>query len=136
VLTINAHPDGVTIMRWSPDSAFLATGGEDATLVIWDATSGAPLVQLDTLGGAVTSLAWSTDSSLIVAAAEPADNDAEAYPLRIWNVASGTLQSTLTGPAASVTSSSWSTDGLQIAAGDRDGMLFLWPMPENTNPSP
>ena len=97
-------------------------------MVVWNATSGAPLVELNDLGGTVTSLTWSPDSTMI-AAATPPQGDGTDTPVRVWSVQTGELLHTLTGPTAIVTGLSWSTDDVQLAAGTRDGAILLWDLP-------
>ncbi|KAI0067502.1 WD40 repeat-like protein, partial [Artomyces pyxidatus] len=51
------HIDSVNCLAFSPTAEYLASGGEDGRLVIWDVTKGTKLRVIDT-GKAVLSLLW------------------------------------------------------------------------------
>jgi len=56
-----AHTAAVRALAWSPDGRFLATGGDDGLLAIWDAAAGFSLLSTSQPDAPVLALAWAPD---------------------------------------------------------------------------
>ena len=56
---------GVQAMAWSPDGASIASGGDDATAQVWNASTGEQLFVYMGHSSPVASVAWSPDGSRI-----------------------------------------------------------------------
>ncbi|KZS87186.1 hypothetical protein SISNIDRAFT_419924, partial [Sistotremastrum niveocremeum HHB9708] len=118
---LSGHTDCVNCVAFSADGSQVASGSDDSTVRIWNATSGA---QLQTLEGHtdyghtdyVRSVAFSPDGSQVVSGSDD-------KTVRIWNAASGAQLQILEGHINYVKSVAFSPDGSQIVSGSEDNTL-------------
>ncbi len=108
-------------VAWSPDGKRLASVGNDRTVQVWDADSGATLRTYSGHTGAVESVAWSPDGKRLASASTD-------KTVRVWDtsIKSGSTVLTYTGHASSVHSVAWSLDGTMLASGSDDDMVLVW----------
>ena len=124
-------------VSWSLDGGLVATGGSDAGVRVWDATTGAVVCVLRDddhdhprpIGTEVRCVAWSPDGSMLASGS----TDTTA---KIWYTATGTVKYTLQGsvhPArkhtlqgTEVMSVAWSPDGRFLATGHLGGTVSVW----------
>jgi WD40 repeat protein len=69
----------VTSVSWSPDGTRIASGSNDATVRVWQVSTGQTVQTLSGGPDGVTTVAWASDASRI--ASGGADDT-----VRIWNV--------------------------------------------------
>ncbi|MGW7367930.1 NB-ARC domain-containing protein, partial [Streptomyces sp. NPDC054841] len=128
--TLTGHTDSVQSVAISPDGTWLATGGNDKTVRIWNRETGRTAGIWDrvtrrctaTLTGhtdSVQSVAISPDTTWLATGG----ND---KTVRIWNRATGRCTATLTGHTGSVASVAISPDGTWLASTGDDGTVRIW----------
>jgi hypothetical protein len=104
-------------VRWSPDGRWLATGGHEGTLQIWDAANLTVKHTLRNQQGMLEEIAWSPDSTRV------ATGD-ERGGIRIWRIDNGALVWSATLFSDHVSALAWSPRGDEIAAGSWDKRLL------------
>jgi WD40 repeat protein/tRNA A-37 threonylcarbamoyl transferase component Bud32 len=67
--TLNAHPGGALAVAFSPDGRFLATGGKDEVVRVWETANWRERVALRPQAGTVSALAFSADGQWLAGAA-------------------------------------------------------------------
>jgi WD40 repeat protein len=110
---------GVRVVAFSPDGTRIAAGGDDAKVVIVDATSGSLIAEFTGFKGRIQSLAFSPDGrQVLTAGKEPT--------LRLWDAATGRLVRTFGGHSLEVLSAIFHPDGTRIASGGHDRSILIW----------
>ena len=125
-------PYGVNSIQWSPDGKWLAVGAAQASefnssppsiLSLLDSQSGALSLPLLGTQGDVQAIAWSPDSSKIVAAC---GNFGPTGQVQVWETESGKPLLALHGLKSQPVAVAWSPNGLRIAGASASGSIFLW----------
>jgi WD40 repeat protein/tRNA A-37 threonylcarbamoyl transferase component Bud32 len=113
------HPDHVMSAAWSRDGTRLATAGWDHRVRVWDAATGAQLVELD--GGPIQFLdvTWSPDERTLAAAVRGGQ-------VQLWDLAARRRTIVLDGHTQAVTAAVWSPDGALIATSSDDLTARIW----------
>jgi WD40 repeat protein len=115
---LRGHTGKVRTLVYSPDGRWLASGGDDSSVWIWDADTGVALRYLTGHQETIRSLAFSCDSRWLASGSEDAS-------VRVWNVSSGQQRLTLTGHSAKVVSVAFSPDArLIISKGYREQRVW------------
>ena len=57
-------------MAWSPNGKYIASGGVDTTVQVWDATTGTRINSFTGHSKAVESVSWSPDSRYVASASD------------------------------------------------------------------
>lgn len=111
------HTGLINTLKWSPDGRFVASGGEDYLVKIWDAKAGELVRTLEGHFRRVSSLDWSPDGRQLVSAGD--------FTTVVWEVETGLLVTFLSN--AIMTTVAWSPDGQFVAAGDAlDRKVRIW----------
>jgi len=119
IQTLAGHSYGVTAVAVSPDGQRIASGSQDNTIKIWDATTGQEEKTLAGHSDWVWGVAFSPDGRRIVSGS----ND---KTMKIWDATTGQEEKTLAGHSRSVSAVAFSPDGRQIVSGSWDKTIKIW----------
>ena len=119
---LRGHQRGVTSVAFSADGKWLASGGEDNAIKVWDPVTGAWVRDLPAVhGNWVTSVAFNPADKAMLA------SGSRDQTLRLWDVAAGKERA---GAAMRAGKGIWtvafSDDGRTLASGGLDSAIRLW----------
>ena len=119
LFTLFGHADHVTSVAFSPDGTWIVTASKDQTAKVWDARSGAALLDLKGHLSPVTSVAFSPDGTRIVTGSSD-------WTAKVWDARSGVGLVDLKGHESSVYCVAFSPDGTRIVTGSLDKTAKVW----------
>ncbi|KAM3260218.1 hypothetical protein ACQJBY_051468 [Aegilops geniculata] len=119
-ITIRAHDGGCGSIIFQNNTDKLISGGQDQTVKIWSAHTGALTSTLQGCLGTVNDLAVTNDNKFVIAACS-------SNKLFVWEVNGGRPRHTLTGHTKNVCSvdASW-VKSLVIASSSNDRTIKIW----------
>ncbi|XP_060565732.1 cell division cycle protein 20 homolog [Ruditapes philippinarum] len=129
---LNSHTQDVCGLCWSPDGKFLASGGNDNILNIWNNHLGndvAPLLSLTHHQAAVKALSWCPwQPNILASGGGTADRH-----IRIWNVNTGSNLSSVDAKSQ-VCAILWSKEYKELISGHgfSQNQLSIWKYPDLT----
>lgn len=135
-----AHERPSELSRWalgfSADGRWLATGGDDRRLIVWEANTGKKVAEVADFLGGIRSLAFRPDNKRLAVGQD--DGKIAFIDTATWKIPGPPLS--LPGPRSrtgpfherenSITSISFSPDSKRMASGVGDGSLVLWRVDE------
>ncbi|KAI0922265.1 hypothetical protein AcW2_007006 [Taiwanofungus camphoratus] len=116
---LDEHTGGVCALAYSPDGQYIASGSEDATVIIWEAQTGQRLRTCTEHSDTVCSLAFSPDSKELVSGSR--DN-----LVIIWTIATGDARAILEGHRGFIYCVAYSPDGKTVASASVDFTVRTW----------
>ncbi|KAJ3701778.1 hypothetical protein LUZ61_005483 [Rhynchospora tenuis] len=126
VSTYKSHRDGICGLKWSPSGQYLASGGNDKLLHVWDISKSDPLHQFNNHTASVRALAWCPFQNNLLASGGGKTDES----IKFWNVSSGTcLKSVNTGSEVSGLLWNKSERELVSSHGLPKNQLVLWKYP-------
>ena len=119
-ITIRAHDGGCGSLMFEHNSDKLISGGQDQTVKIWSASTGALTSTLHGCLGSVNDLAVTNDNKFVIAACS-------SNKLFVWEVNGGRPRHTLTGHTKNVSSvdASW-VKSFVVASSSNDRTIKTW----------
>ncbi|HVB23227.1 MAG TPA: serine/threonine-protein kinase [Ktedonobacteraceae bacterium] len=104
---------------WSPSGTRVASGGQDTTVQIWDATTGNNELTYNGNSGPVYTLAWARNGQLLA-------SGGEASVVQVSNPYTSSTVYAYTGHTLPVNTLAFSPDGTMIASGSSDKTVQVW----------
>lgn len=118
-LVLLGHKKAINMLTFSPNNRVLATGSDDKTVKLWDASNGQLIATLTGHEGGVYDLRFSPDGQTLATLSD------DKKP-RLWNVETGQFQATLLGHKGKIWNLEFSPDGRMLVTGSDDGTAKLW----------
>src|SRR5579871_1471396 len=136
-VTLDRHSDSVNTVAFSKDGEWLASAGDDNTIILWNASARTvkttfkvkstvrvqdksnPKVSKEIEPEAILSIAFSPDGKLLASAGSD-------KLVRIWSVSTGKVVHTLKGHTDQVNGVAFSPDGKLLASASDDQTARLW----------
>ncbi len=109
----------VNAVAWSPDGTRIASGSDDGTVQVWNATDGGHVFTYHGHSSGVAAVAWSPDGTRIASGGGD-------HTVQVWDAADGGNVYTYRGHSAQVNAVAWSPDGQRIASGGGKFDLNSW----------
>ena len=119
---LTEHAEYVRALEFSGDGSYLASGGSDRTVRIWNTSDGSLVATCLGHTGSVTSLAFSRSGRTLASASRDGT-------IQLWDVASGESKTMLVGHTGPVHWVEFSPDGSELVSVGEDGTVRLWKAP-------
>ncbi|MBY0522324.1 MAG: hypothetical protein K2R98_02950 [Gemmataceae bacterium] len=110
---------GISAFAYAPDGRTLATANSDGSILLWEAMTGKPRLEVrPTQARAFTVLTFSPDSRVLAGSV--------GAEIHLWNSMNGQELGKFTGHHGGVTSLSFTPDGKSLLSGSADTTALLW----------
>jgi WD40 repeat protein len=119
VLSLTGHAGAVRAVVIAPGGALIATGGEDHSVRLWNAHSGAAVAKLDGHDAELGALDFSNDGARL------ASGDRDGV-VRVWDVGDHASIATLRGHTRRIVNVAFSPDGRTVASSSNDHTVRVW----------
>ena len=113
------HTAQVNDVAWSPDGRYLASAGDDNSVIVWEAVSKNILTRFKAHTDVVKGVAWSPDGNHLASASID-------HTARIWNVRTKEVKFSYRNSSSIVHDLCWSPDGRFIALACSDHTVQIW----------
>lgn len=116
--TLYGHTDWVDTCAFDPKGQWLASGGRDNNVILWDLKTRSPTI-LTGHTNWVSIVAFSDDGKYLVSGSYD-------KTVRVWDVAKKTCVQVLSGHKGPVTGAAFTPNGGRVLSTALDGVLHLW----------
>ena len=121
--TYNGQSRGVFALAWSPDGRRIASGSDDTTIQVWEATDGSHVFTYHD-GFQVYEVDWSPDGKRLASAG---GNGVKVWDAVSLDIDGGHIYSYHgEGYYGQVYTVAWSPDGTRLVAGNRGDKMVVW----------
>ena len=117
--TYQEHTEQVLTLSWSPDGKHIASASDDATVQVWEASTGQRIATYRGHTSGVKTLAWSPDGKRIASAA--ADKT-----VQVWDAPNGGNIVVYYAHLNKINALAWSPGGTHIASASDDTTVHVW----------
>ena len=118
-LTLIGHTFSVNSVTFSPNGSTLASGGNDGTIRLWDATTGIHQKTLTGHTDSVLTINFSPNGSILASGGYDSS-------IRLWNAATSRHIETVHAHKSAVYSIVFSPDSLTLASSSADRTIRFW----------
>jgi WD40 repeat protein/tRNA A-37 threonylcarbamoyl transferase component Bud32 len=112
-VTLRGHAEAVTVLAFSPDRRYLASGSQDGTVKVWELATRLEIASFPGHSGGVHGVALSTGARRVAAVGRDGI-------VRVWDTATGKTLFTLEKRNAGPSSVAFSPDGQWLAVTDNE----------------
>jgi serine/threonine protein kinase len=109
-------------VAWSPNGAYLAFGGDDCLIQIWDVRANKLIGTYRSHSRPITTLAWSPNNARIVSGSQSSN-------VNVWDIATGQDIVSFHAHVGDILTVAWSPDGRSILSGGSDCRVYVWHAP-------
>lgn len=124
-LAFNEHEVGVISGAWSPDGTSVCTVGGDATIRLWNATTGVEAWNVNDPKEGVRSVVFSPDGLLVAVGMTDST-------VTVWDVVTGQRRATFGGYSGAIRMVAFSPDGSLLAGASDDNFARIHDLSTNT----
>ncbi|MCL4254434.1 MAG: TIR domain-containing protein, partial [Anaerolineae bacterium] len=119
----SGHINRVRAVTFSPDGAFIASGGADGRIVIWNVENLTQQARWDAHTDGVNTLIFDKDGRFLLSGGENGQ-------IILWNPLTGDLIQNYSGHGGAVNSLAFNNDGTLFASGSDDDRIGVWSLSE------
>ncbi|HLE45632.1 MAG TPA: S8 family serine peptidase [Thermoplasmata archaeon] len=116
---------GVVALAWSPDARWLASGGRDHQVIVWNTTSWTPQTILNGHHGRIASVAWNGASTRLAVGYDDIGSRTQ-YAVDVWQAPAWTLDRSYTIHSGAVNDLTFNPAGTRIATASADGTAKVY----------